>query len=343
MHRGAHGQVVGTQLVVEGEARVGLAAQPPGCRLRSQRRGGSGSSPAPASAGPALADAQRLGHVQRGLVVHVLVQQGQAEEVQPVVVSSACASRPGVCASCWARSARGRRASGSGRLQRWRAARGWSCRARRRRPRRGLAWGVGSAPAPGGAGVARPATSPGTSRCGPVPTAAGSALRAVGAPAGRAGPFDRPRKGGQRVGAGWPAAPRPARRRRRLVAVEGSAQARRWFQALGLRGASQSLVIVTPALAGQQRQLADRPALGGMLSASLPRALGPTGTAGQPADDQPDDRPARAPFGASIAAWRAGAPAAPAAAGADRHRPVPRHRPTPAPSARWMLADRWWC
>jgi hypothetical protein len=43
---------------------------------------------------------------------------------------------------------------------------------------------------------------------------------------------------------------------------------------------------------------------------------------------------------ASVAAWRHFRhPQRPAAAGADRHRPVPRHRHDAAPSTRW-LAER---
>ena len=69
------------QLVVERETALRLAAQPPAPgRQGDRRRRGRQSRGLPARV--VDRDAQRLRHVQRGLVVHVLVQQRQAVEVQ---------------------------------------------------------------------------------------------------------------------------------------------------------------------------------------------------------------------------------------------------------------------
>ena len=73
----------------------------------------------------------------------------------------------------------------------------------------------------------------------------------------------------------------------------------------------------------QQRQLAHRRAL-----AALPRRWRDVGIArtGERRAGRRADRAARAPLGAAIARFARGAPGAAARAGADRHRPVPRHR-----------------
>ena len=82
---GRHAFVAVAELVVEGEAgRGGGAAELELVALDAQRGGWCRQRPRlPARIGHGQAQAQR--HVQRGLVVHVLVQQRQAEGVERVV------------------------------------------------------------------------------------------------------------------------------------------------------------------------------------------------------------------------------------------------------------------
>ncbi|MBX3618949.1 MAG: TIGR04348 family glycosyltransferase [Rhizobacter sp.] len=84
--RGQHHLAPG-QLVVECEAGAGLAAQAPPAVAKLQRRGRRGQglrTPARVVEG----DAQAACHVERGLVVHVFVQQRQAEEIKRLIAAA---------------------------------------------------------------------------------------------------------------------------------------------------------------------------------------------------------------------------------------------------------------
>ena len=80
----AQPDLMGAQFVVEGETGVGFTAQPPGPGVEHQRRRRRRQRAGlPAAIGHR--HAQALRRVERRLVVHVLVQQHQAEEIQRLV------------------------------------------------------------------------------------------------------------------------------------------------------------------------------------------------------------------------------------------------------------------
>ena len=163
-----------------GPARCPGATAPAG----SDSCAGAGNAGAACQRASAIGTPRRLRHVQRGLVVHVLVQQREAEEVQRVVVvgralRAAAPAWPAAvlpvrrCVACGIGQRQCPAAVVRHRLE------SYSASASARVPgRRGVGRVGRRALAPGR--VARQPVRPGTSRCGPAPTAAGSVRRACG-------------------------------------------------------------------------------------------------------------------------------------------------------------------